>query len=559
MKKIFLIVLLFGGIGAQLIPVFRSGTRCLEGICFWGPNGHDGVWHLALTNRIKQDGLPPLNPVFAGERLKNYHWGYNFFTALMAKILPLAVLDLHFRFLPFLFSFLLGSLSFILGVRLANDFWVGFWFAFLNYFASSLGWLVTLWRDGSLAGESLFWAMQSISFLLNPPFAFSVIILFFGFYLWQRWEKNLNLKKIIILGIIFGSLLNIKAYASVLLFLSLSLIIVLELVLNRRINKNEILILLTTFLISILIWFNWQKQGDWPFVFQPLWFVRAMLESNDRFYWPQLARLWWLNQANWFWSPKFILIAILGIVLFLIGNFNSRLLGLLFVFKKRKKNELEKIFLAIVFGGLILPLVFIQKGAAWNTIQFLYYSLLFANWFLARFLADLIRKKQIVKLLLIVLPLLPANYGSLRDYFGFPPPAIIPQEEVQGLTFLEAQPGKVVLTYPYDQSRKLGKQPPLPLYLYETTSYVAAFSKKISFLEDEMNLEITGFPWRKRKKEIEQFFTSKDLIWSRGFLLNNGIDYIYLVDDQLLPVEPEKLGLRLIFQQKKVRIYQVLK
>jgi len=559
-KKTLLAILIFLGVGFQLVTVFRSGSSCLEGICFWGPNGHDGVWHLALINQIQQQ-IPPLNPVFAEETLRNYHWGYDLLAGLIAKILPISVLNLHFRVLPLIFSFLLGLLSFTLGVWLANSFWVGFWFAFLNYFANSLGWLITLIRNGSLGGESLFWAMQSISFLLNPPFALSVIILLFGFYLWRRWEKNLDLKKIFVLGIIFGSLLNIKAYASILFFLSLTTIICIDVSIHRyRRVKNLFRIWIVSLFVSGLIWLLWQRGGGWPFIFQPFWFIRTLFEARDRLFVPKLGQIWWVLADNWLTSPKFWLLAGGGILVFLVGNFNTRLLGLAReIISKRKRSDIEQMFWGIVLWGTVIPLFFIQKGTAWNTIQFLYYSLLFANWFLAQFLADLTKKRCWIRLLLVVIPLLPANYGNLKDYLGFPPPAIIPREEIEGLKFLGSQSGKVVLTFPYDRYKKLGLKAPLPLYLYETTAYVSAFSGKISFLEDEMNLEITGFPWQERRKEIEQFFITEDSIWSRGFLLNNKIDYIYLVDKQELPLEPEKLGIKMIFNQEKVRIYEVLK
>lgn len=559
MKKALLAILIFLGVAFQLITVFRSGSSCLGGICFWGPNGHDGVWHLGLINQFEH-GVPPLAPTFAGERLKNYHWGYDFLVWLAHKISTISILDLHFRLFPLALSLFLGILSFKLAILIDGRFWTGFWFVLLNYFANSLGWLVTLIRDGSLGGESLFWAMQSISFLLNPPFALSVVVLFFGLYLWKRWENYLDLKRILVLGLIFGSLLNIKAYAAALFVVSLATLISFNLLKakNKRV-KDLFRLLMITGLVSGAIWFFWQRGGNWPFVFQPLWFVRGLFESYDRLYLPWLAKIWWLTQANWYFNPKFFLLVVIGLTLFVIGNFNTRLLGLLVGLKRKEGQEMEQLFFSFVFWGTTIPLFFIQKGTAWNTIQFLYYALLFSNWFLARFLADLTKRRCWAKILLVTIPLLPANYGTLRDYFGFPPPAIIVNEEIEGLRFLSSQPGKIVLTFPYNQYRKLGRKTPLSLHLYESTAYVSAFSGKISFLEDEMNLEITGFPWRERREEIEQFFASQDSIWSRGFLLNNKIDYIYLVDGQQLPLASEKLGLKMIFENEKVRIYQVLK
>ena len=74
-----------------------------------------------------------------------------------------------------------------------------------------------------------------------------------------------------------------------------------------------------------------------------------------------------------------------------------------------------------------------------------------------------------------------------------------------------------------------------------------------------MNLEITGYPWQKRLEDSKKFFTTYDRIWARGFLLNNKIDYIYLVNDQKFNLQLGDLGLKQLFNNGQVRIYQVIK
>ena len=62
----------------------RSGLKYDFGLGFWGPNGHDGIWHLSLINQLKQQ-IPPQNPVFSGTTLSQYHWGFDLLVALISK------------------------------------------------------------------------------------------------------------------------------------------------------------------------------------------------------------------------------------------------------------------------------------------------------------------------------------------------------------------------------------------------------------------------------------------------------------------------------------------
>ena len=163
---------------------------------------------------------------------------------------------------------------------------------------------------------------------------------------------------------------------------------------------------------------------------------------------------------------------------------------------------------------------------------------------------------------MVILILLISNLGSIatiKDYLGNPPPSAIPTKEVEALNFLKDQPIGNILTYPYDKYKKdqLGLNTPIPTYLYETTAYVSAFSNKTIFLEDEMNLDITGFDWESRRDNSLEFFTTNNEYLARGFLINNQIDYIYLVGDQKINLNESQLQINQIFDNGQVKIYQV--
>ena len=61
---------------------------------------------------------------------------------------------------------------------------------YLVYFAGSFGWIVSYIKERNFAGESAFWANQSISFNLNPPFAVSLIIIIALIHIFITFKKS---------------------------------------------------------------------------------------------------------------------------------------------------------------------------------------------------------------------------------------------------------------------------------------------------------------------------------------------------------------------------------
>jgi len=160
---------------------------------------------------------------------------------------------------------------------------------------------------------------------------------------------------------------------------------------------------------------------------------------------------------------------------------------------------------------------------------------------------------------IIILNLLPL-IGSLPNYLGAIPPTAIPPKEIEALNFLKQQKPGIVLTYPYDKYiRQNISTRPLPLYAYETTSYVAAYSHHFTYLEDEMNLENSSFPWQPRLESIKEYFRQDNSHANRGFIINNQIDYLYLLKNA--PSSLETFAnvdyLEPIFDNSEIIIYRV--
>ncbi len=544
------------------MTMVRSGLLYDFGIGFWGPNGHDAIWHLSLINQLKQN-IPPLNPVFSSSILKNYHWGFNLLTAIISKITSINPSTLYFQILPIIFALLLGTLSFYLAYKLTRSHRQALIFTFLNYFAGSFGFLYTLATTSSIGGESLFWSMQSSSILLNPPYALSILILLLGFILY--FNQKINYKKAFFIGFFFSLLTLTKIYAAIIFGGTLATYIVIQYLTTKKIIKTDLVLLLSFSSFFLLFGYSLGVFSSQSLiVFHPLWFAHTMIESTDKFYLPRLAsyRFNLSQNLNLIKLPVFFFIEFVLTLIFIVGNTGIRLFGLSEIVRHLKSNKVitkSTLFLLLFLTlSLLFPLLFIQKGTPWNTIQFFYYFLLILNFFTAAYLSKLFEKSKVLVVIILLLSST-TSFSSLKDYFGFPPPSAIPTSEVKALSFLSTQKPGIILTFPFDKYKKneLKLPTPLPLYLYETTAYVSAFTQMPTFIDDEMNLDITGFNWQDRKNQVTNFYQSTDPITSRGLLINNDISYIYLVNHQNLSLSTIQLGLDLIYNQDNVRIYRV--
>ncbi|MCX6724816.1 MAG: hypothetical protein NTV20_01815 [Candidatus Shapirobacteria bacterium] len=259
----WLAIIMFFGVVSQSLTMVKSGFLSSFGMSFWGPNGHDGVWHLALINELTRH-FPPQNMVFANFNLLNYHWLFDLTVALIHKITFLPTLNLYFQIIPIISSGLLGILTFILVRKISKNNLSGLLAVFFAFFGGSFGWLVTLARHEGIGGESLFWANQSISFLINPPFIFSLLLILSGLILFYQYlenpQKRKSLFKIICLGLIFGSIIGFKAYGGLIILAGLAFASFWEIVFKKK--TRTLIIFLVTLGISLAIFLPNNQGGS---------------------------------------------------------------------------------------------------------------------------------------------------------------------------------------------------------------------------------------------------------------------------------------------------------
>lgn len=557
-QKILTIVLFIICVIIQIIPLIKSGLTYSFGIGYWGAMGHDGVWHQSLSSQITNP-LSLTLPMYHSTPLQGYHPFYNILVSTLHRLTFLPISLLIFQIIPILTAITFCYLSYKIGYLLTKDKLGGYALLVLNTTANSFGWIVSLLKNGTVSGESMFWAMQSPSNQINPPFQLSLLLILVLIYLLLKTPsyKVLSHYSTVLIVIILIALPITKIYSAPIGFGIFFFFVFYNIYTYK--NYRPLIILVVSFSLSAALFYNYNRASLSLLEFHPFWFINSMIESPDRLYIPQLANMRYTLESSGKIGPRLLILQSVTFIIFIIGNFGFRVLG--FIPTKRTAHFTWLLNILILFT-ILIPTFFIQKGTSWNTIQFMYYGLFLGNIGLTLFV---ISQKQTVRRFLVtiiiissVVPLL----GSLSQYLGAIPPSALPPNEVKSLAFLSSQPKGVVLTVPFDSYQKFNfKTTPIPLYAYETTSYVSAYSAHPTFLEDEMNLGNSGIDFKPMLDASNKFFEQKNIFQDRGFLVNNQIDYIYLTGLQVdkFPLNTTEMSLKEIYQEGGTLIYRVLR
>ena len=563
------IMLLIAGTVAWSLTMVKSGLcwagDCASGIGFWGPNGHDGIWHISFAKSLAK-GTWEI-PIFSGEQIQNYHIGFDLLLAALHKLTFIPVQILYFQILPPAMALLVGFFVYKFVREWTNSTTKAWWSTFFVYFGGSWGWLVNLIRSGNWDGESMFWAQQSVSTLINPPFALSLVIIFVALYLLVSKNnhpqpllekeggknnsppfqggargglvtriKSWTIKKRLTLAtFLFGILIQIKVYAGLLALTGLFVAGFWHLI--QRKGAGLIKVFLGSFLVSLFIFAPTSGDVSSVIQFKPFWFLESMMAYPDRFGWEKYGEAM-VNYRSGGVFVKGITAYSGAFLMFWFGNLGTRLLSipllLLWMKNYKKIDFLQIFFVVVILAGIVVPTLFVQTGTPWNTIQFMYYSLMFsgivAGVAVGKFVEEIKLNTSMIYIIEVVIILLtiPTTLATLNyHYLPNRPPAKISAEELEALEFLSKQPDGVVLTQPFDRqlAQAALSDPPRPLYAYESTAYVSAMSGKMVYLEDEVNLEIMGYDWRGRRSSVEDYFYEPD----DSFLLHNDIKYIYMI------------------------------
>lgn len=545
---LFLVFFLLLGTFAQTSLLFESG-RFISGKGMFFKEARDSMWHLGLTAELVRK-VPPIHPGHAPLPLTNYHYLYNLFAASIHLNSGLSLLDLSFRFIPFLISFLFGLSTFVLVRAWSKKFTAAVLAVFFAYFCGSFAFFIPILRPGSFWQESSFWVSQPFTMLINLPFASSLVIFTVAFFCLLRFLEKRTTNYFFVLALLFGSLIGFKVYAGIVALGALFCLALIEVF--RKRDFSLLKISLFSFLLSLLLFLpsNAGSATSGFLVFSPGWYLRAMVESPDRVHIPDwiLREQTFAYYGNWFGVLR---LRILEFFLFVVGNLGVRVLGLLgilrILLKTRKILRIDLFFIFSLLLAFLPPLLFIQKGSIANTIQFLYYFLAILNFYTAIFVFNFLSKKQafvkIFFLILIAALAVPTSVKHFWENWNSPGGFVVPAE-MEAIDALK--------TTPQDSIILLSASPRNTVAMH-----VCALSERRTYYSDRLMSENTLKDFKKREELINKFFTTSDKNWAKSFLLENGIDYVYLYGGEELTVEPEDLNLKEFFRNGQVVIYNL--
>ncbi len=512
---------------------FRSGQVFPFGLAFWGPHGHDAIFHLSLIQSFQNNLLDLGHPQMSGEVIGNYHLFFDYISALILKVSGLPLLSYYFILFPLTAGL---AIVFLLN-KLLNEFNLSLLQKKITYllvfFASSFGFLVRLFAGQDyFSGESAFWSNQSLSMFLNPPFLLSLVFLLIFLILFSKKNKT---NKDLLWLVVFGTLLaQTKIYAFILLVVALFW-------------QGQIYLSIAIGILGLAITLPFSSVDTSPFLFQPLWFIRTMFESHDRFYIQQIANSWQAYESSGQLLKVFALSAF-GLITFWIGNLGLRVLGLVQVISSKPENHTDSLIRKIILISLVLPLIVTQSVNPWNSIQFLYYGL----FFLGIFTAKALPKKGLLLYFLLALGIF-GSIGTIKDYLTKNSSARVSHQELQALYALELLPPGIVLSPSH--TGQATKEAPHPLYDYVSTAYISALTGKKEFLSDTINLDITGLSYKQHSKSQNRFYSTTDRVWAKQFLLDNNIKYVIETPIRRMSINPAEVGLTLHFDAGEVKLY----
>lgn len=544
-KKQFIVLLLIFLLGTlgQLAIIAPSGRAVNGELVFWSAHGHDGAWHIASMNEIGK-GWPLQNPAFAGEKLVNYHFFSDIAPAFFQKYLGFSSLDLYFRFFPFLYSILFGATAYLLGKRLGKSFSAGLWSYVFIIFGGSFGYIVTLLQQRGVGGESIFWATQPQSSIGNPPQIVSNIIVLSFFYFLSFYE---GLKKKIVFAIcaiLAGVLVVFKVYAGVVVLAALFL-------------SGFWQLAIAAGAISALLYFP-NTSGSTSFlIFQPWWFIRTMVVEPSRLNWIdlELRRQFYLDRGGWRSILRIIEYESVAFFIFFLGNLGTRVVGLIEVLKS------SRVLVLTIVISFLAPLLFLQKGVASNTNQFLQYFVLLFGLLAGLSVAKIMNKLKsgfvkIILTALIVALSVPTQVALLYDFYSRPAFAKINQEELSALNKIKESYPKdtVILTPAYNKYTDLKMTTP-DIWDWFDTAYVSAFSAKRTYLADTEQVDIMGYDFKERLAFQEKIFSEPSALTVAKQMKEKGLTILYFPKALAPKAEFDEKYFERIIENRRVEVW----
>jgi hypothetical protein len=267
----------------------------------------------------------------------------------------------------------------------------------------------------------------------------------------------------------------------------------------------------------------------------------------------ELRRQTYIYEHNW---KRVIWLEGMGFLIFFFGNLGMRFLGL---WEFVKTNAIFKISIIL---SLTLPLLFLQKGVASNTAQFLQYFILLFGILSGIAVSKIPKTLSFFLFPIIFILMIPTQVKLFNEFYiseGQPrqPFTKISSSELEALKFIKNNTdiNTVILTPPYNQYLDQ-KQITPNIWDWFDTSYVSAFSSRRTYFDDYEQVDIMGYDYKPRLKTKEIIFNGKDPIKVKEAVLSINAQLIYFPKDIKPTVELDKIGLTKIYENSSVEVWK---
>ncbi len=501
------------------------GTNC--GDFFWGVNEHDGIWHIAVAESAFKT-FPPRNPIFSGAMLSGYNSLLDFILYVFSLV-GISPFIMYFKIMPIVWFTSFTYFAIKLSTRIHKSKTFTFLFLFLSYFGASFSFIIPLFKAKSFIGTSSLLSMQSILTLTNVQLAFSYVFLFLILII--LYSKKISKKEIALLCVYIFFQWGLKFYAGF-----ISTVIVGSYLLMKWINERNkkyfffVLFISASSLISIVLNYNPFGQvgnNGMPFSFSPLSLVWPLIEDPSMFYSAYWSNAKYTLLASSKLSPRLLIMMVGLTITYIVLNIGPRILGIYMLLKKcitKKASVLDfSIFIGIVLS-LVFPILFIQRGIWWNTVQFFFPVFILLNIYTAEFIVN--RKNKIVRsalVLILIMVSIPYTVEALKGYIN-PGVIIVSDSEKKALSFLKTLPDGVVYSPLYNPNPLLNKNGAISISNHVDSSYIPAYTGKQMYYANFVQLVLLNIKQEQRREQIIKGECSLSTTISYVYFNKNTID-----------------------------------
>jgi len=477
--------------------ILPSGNYdCISSICSlhignW--HMHDALWHISLA-KLGFTSWPLQNPYMAGEPLTSYNFLLDYLLNILVR-LGISPFFSFFKLLPIMATilYIFSVLSYIKTIT-KNQVKANI-VAFFLYFGSSATYLATLYANhtlyyASLRGFPVVSVINPTTMFLNIQYALSLSIFLWIILLQHRpstWIKNL------LIFVLFFLLFGFKFYGGVVALAYFVGINILKGIWGK--NYAQLANLLPGLLgsyLGLLLFYGLSKSSETPFTWSPFSLTHLMIEDPLLFgnQYLTLARYYLYENMHGF-SPRLLAIESLCVVLFLVINFGTRLLGLYYLVRNtinRRVTQEQLVMGIIILLTVLAPILFVQNGGWYNTMQFLYYGTWLAGLLTAEYVFEKISTKSHTRwffFALVILLTIPNCVEQLR--FISEKQTVVEPDEIAMLDVLRKESFGVV--HISESVHKQGLVPALaekPVYYLDTDQLMvthAKYQERLAFME----------------------------------------------------------------------------